>query len=218
LEAFTSRFVERARNLKLGVALDYSVEMGSLTTERQLAMVENHVRDALEKGATLLAGGRARPDLGPLFYEPTILTNVRENMYLYAEETFGPVVAVYPFATEGEAVARANATPYGLNASIWTRDTAKGARLASLIRAGSVNVNEAYAATWGSVDSPLGGMKDSGLRPRHGAEGILKFTESQTVSVQRIVPLGVARGMDAARYARWMTRLVKLVRRTRVLG
>jgi acyl-CoA reductase-like NAD-dependent aldehyde dehydrogenase len=163
----------------------------------------------------VLAGGRRRPDLGPLFYEPTVLTGVTGEMRLYAEETFGPVVAVYPFAGEAEAVERANATRYGLNASIWTRDTAHGAELAQEIRAGNVNVNESYAATWGSVDAPCGGRKESGMRARHGAEGILKFTETQTVAVQRLAPVGVPDGMDAKVYARWMTRLMKLLRRIR---
>ncbi|MBZ5725971.1 MAG: succinate-semialdehyde dehydrogenase (NADP(+)) [Acidobacteriia bacterium] len=217
-ERFLSLFVERVRRLKMGAALDYSMEIGSLASERQLATVEEHVRGALEKGATLLAGGRPRPDLGPLFFEPTVLTNVRPDMKVYAEETFGPVVSVYPFATEAEAIERANATRYGLNASVWTRNTGKGVRLARKIRAGSVNINEAYAATWGSVDSPSGGMKESGLRARHGAEGILKFTESQTVAVQRLIPIAPFHDMSAAFYARWMTRLMKILRRIRVLG
>ena len=217
-DEFLRRFVERTRNLRIGAALDYSIEMGSLTSEAQLAAVEDHMRDALEKGAVVAAGGRRRPDLGPLFYEPTILTNVREDMQVYAEETFGPVVSVYPFAAEAEAVERANASRYGLNASIWTRDTGRGARLARLIRAGSVNVNEAYAATWASVDSPIGGMKESGLGPRHGAEGILKFTQSQTVAVQRLLPIAPPAWMDPATHARLMTQLLKLLRWIRILG
>jgi acyl-CoA reductase-like NAD-dependent aldehyde dehydrogenase len=136
---------------------------------------------------------------------------------MYAGETFGPVVAVYPFASESEAVERANATRYGLNASVWTRDVSRGARLAREIRAGNVNVNESYAATWGSVDAPCGGRKESGMRARHGAEGILKFTETQTVAVQRLMPVGTPSGMDAGVYARWMTRVMKLLRRIRVL-
>jgi len=214
-EPFLGALAERARSLKVGASLDYSMEMGSLTSERQLQRVEEHVRDAVEKGAVLLAGGRRRPDLGPLFYEPTVLGSVTEQMQVYAEETFGPVVSVYPFSSEAEAVERANATRYGLNASIWTRDAAHGVRLAQEIRAGNVNVNEAYAATWGSVDAPCGGRKESGMRARHGAEGILKFTETQTVAVQRLIPLGTPRWMDAAEHARWMTRLLNLMRRIR---
>ncbi len=215
---FLDRFVDRVRRLPLGAALDFSMEMGSLTSETQLARVEEHVRDAVEKGAVLAAGGRHRPDLGPLFYEPTILTNVAEDMKVFADETFGPVVSVYPFSTEAEAVERANASRYGLNASIWTREASRGARLARQIVAGSVNVNEAYAAAWGSVDSPIGGMKESGIRPRHGAEGILKFTQPQTIAVQRFLPVAPPPWMDPALHARWMTRLLKLLRWIRILG
>ncbi len=216
-ERFLASLAERTRALRMGISLDYSMEVGSLTGERQLQHVEEHVRDAVEKGAISLCGGRRRADLGPLFYEPTILTQVTPQMRVYAEETFGPVVAVYRFATEAEAVERANATPYGLNASIWTRDTASGVRLAQEIRAGNVNVNECYAATWGSVDAPCGGRKESGMRARHGAEGILKFTEAQTVAVQRLMPVGTPQWMDAGLHARWMTRLMKLLRFIRVL-
>jgi len=210
---FLDRFTERTRALKLGAALDYSFDVGSLTSARQVATVEAHVRDAVEKGAVVAAGGRARPDLGPYFYEPTILTGVRPEMLAFSEETFGPVVAVYPFASEEEAIESANATRYGLNASVWTRDTRHGMRVASRIRAGSVNVNEVYAAAWGSVDSPIGGMKESGLGRRHGAEGILKFTEAQTVAIERLHPIAPPRGLSTGGYARWMTRMLRILRR-----
>jgi acyl-CoA reductase-like NAD-dependent aldehyde dehydrogenase len=215
---FAARFAERARNLRLGAALDYSIDMGTLTSARQLETVEAHVRDAVEKGAELLAGGHRRPELGPFFYEPTVLANVREGMRVWDEETFGPVVSLYSFADEEDALRRANATNYGLSASIWTRDTARGVALASRIRAGSVNVNEAYGAAWASADAPMGGMKDSGLGRRHGREGLLKFTEAQTVAVERLLPLAPPFGMSPERWARWMTFLLRLVRRTRILG
>src|SRR5262249_49397976 len=152
-------------------------------------------------------------DLGPFFYEPTILTGVQPGMKVFSEETFGPVVSVYPFANEEEAVQAANASCYGLSASIWSRDSGRALGIARQIQAGSVNINEAYAATWGSTASPIGGMKQSGLRPRHGAEGILKFTVSQTVAVERLLPIGPARGVDPAAHARWMTRLLKTIKR-----
>jgi acyl-CoA reductase-like NAD-dependent aldehyde dehydrogenase len=209
---FLDMLAERTRKIKLGAAFDYSMEVGSLTTSAQLRRVEEHVQDAVEKGATILVGGRRRPDLGPLFFEPTLLLGVDPRMKVFAEETFGPVVSIYSVASEEEAIEAANATPYGLSASIWTRDTRKGARLARAIRAGSVNVNEGYSAAWASVDSPIGGMKESGLRPRHGAEGMLKFTDSQTIAVQRWLPIAPSHGMSQAFWSRWMTRMIRLLR------
>ena len=121
-----------------------------------------------------------------------MLTGVTREMRIYAEETFGPVVSVYPFSSDDEAVELANATSYGLNASIWTADVKTALSMARRIQAGAVNINEAYSAAWGSVDAPLGGRKDSGLGRRHGAEGLLKFTESQTVAVQKGMALDLA--------------------------
>ncbi|GGT24349.1 succinic semialdehyde dehydrogenase [Nonomuraea spiralis] len=181
---FAARLVKQVRNLKLGAGRDWSVQMGSLTSQRQLDAVGAHVDDAVAKGATVLTGGRARPDLGPLFYEPTVLTGVRDDMDLCRNETFGPVVALYPFTSEEEAVELANDTIYGLNASIWTTDLARGRALATRVKAGTVNINEGYGSAYASYDAPMGGMKSSGLGRRHGAEGLLRYTESKTVASQ----------------------------------
>ena len=186
---FTRRLVERIERMKLGASLEYGDDMGSLISRKQLETVREHVEDAVEKGARVLAGGNARPEIGPYFHEPTLLTDVREGMTLFADETFGPVAALSTFATEEEAIERANASDFGLNFSVWTGDPARGRRVAQRLQAGTVNVNEAYIAAWGSVDAPMGGMKDSGLGRRHGATGITKYTESQTVSVQRGLPI-----------------------------
>ncbi|MFB7757597.1 aldehyde dehydrogenase family protein, partial [Streptomyces sp. NPDC056121] len=185
-DRFVAAFVTRAEQLKIGAAFDYSIDVGSLTTPSQLSTVTTHVDDAIAKGASVLAGGKARPDLGPLFYEPTILADVTPDMTLHDDETFGPVVSIYPYRDVEEAIERANSTPYGLNASVWSRNGAKARAVAARVHAGTVNVNEAFAAAWGSIDAPMGGMGDSGLGRRHGADGILKYTEVQTVAHQRL--------------------------------
>lgn len=214
-DAFVDRLVDKTRRLRLGTALDFSVDVGSLASAEQLAKVETHVDNALVEGASLRTGGRARPDVGPLFYEPTVVTGVKPGMRLFAEETFGPVVSVYEFDTVEDAIERANASDYGLNASIWSRNVRGARRLAARIEAGTVNINEAYGAAWGSVDAPMGGFKRSGLGRRHGAEGILKYTQSQTVADQRWVPAALTGlpGLSETRYERLVSGAFRLLPR-----
>jgi len=209
---FLHEFVKKTSSLRIGGEKNFDVEMGSLISKEQLTKVEEHVRDALQKGAGILTGGKARPDLGPFFYEPTILTEVTKDMKLSQEETFGPVVAVYRFDDREEAIRMANDTSFGLNASIWTRDLICGRKMAARIRCGTVNINESYAATWGSVDAPMGGMKLSGLGRRHGIEGFSKFTEAQTVAVQNLIPVGPWPFTSGEFYARTMTAALQLLR------
>ena len=138
--------------------------------------------DAVAKGATVLAGGRARPDLGPYFFEPTVLTGVTPGMECFAHETFGPVVAITVVDGEAEAIAAANDSEFGLNASVFTGSRARGRRIADLLDVGSVNINEGYRASFSSTDAPMGGMKHSGMGRRNGAEGLLRFVEARTVA------------------------------------
>ncbi|MFD7158079.1 aldehyde dehydrogenase family protein [Kribbella sp. NPDC059898] len=194
-------------------AIEYSGDMGSLVSQKQLDTVTRHVDDAVAKGATVLAGGKARPDLGPYFYEPTILADVDETMEAYAHETFGPLVSLYRVADEEEAIAKSNDSEYGLNFSIWTSDESRGYRVAAQLEAGTVNVNDAYAAAWGSMDAPMGGMKASGLGRRHGEHGILKYTESQTIAIERLIPVGAPDGMNPKTYARIASHALRLAKR-----
>ena len=212
-EEFKRRLVGHVQNMKLGPNLDYSADMGTMISAEQLQRIGDHVEDALSKGAKVLTGGHPRPDLGPYFYEPTVLEEVNENMTLSAEETFGPVASLYKFDTLDEVVERSNDSAYGLNFSVWTRDLEKGRDLAPRLEAGTVNVNEAYAAAWASLDAPMGGFKDSGVGRRHGAHGIQKYTESQTVAVQRGFPVAALPGMEEEQYARFVSKALKVLRR-----
>ncbi|RJL23606.1 succinic semialdehyde dehydrogenase [Bailinhaonella thermotolerans] len=215
-DRFLEKFTRLVSNMRLGAGLDWTADMGSLTSQRQLDAVTAHVEDAVAKGATVLAGGKARPDLGPYFFEPTVLTGVTEDMALCRDETFGPVVSVYRFKDEDEAIRLANDTPYGLNASVWTRDLARGRRLGSRIKAGTVNVNEGYGSAFASYDAPMGGMKESGLGRRHGAEGLLRYTEAQTVASQRLVGFDPMFGMPYEKYADTLAGLLKTMKRLRL--
>jgi succinate-semialdehyde dehydrogenase/glutarate-semialdehyde dehydrogenase len=190
-QPFTEALLRRTRRLRLGAALDFSADLGSLVSAAQLATVTEHVDAAVAAGATLLTGGRARPDVGPLFYEPTVLTDVPADAACWRDETFGPVVTLRTVSGDDEAVAVANDTPYGLNASVWVRDTRRGRAIARRIKAGTVNVDEGYIAAWATPGAPMGGMRDSGLGRRHGVEGLLKYTEPQTIGVQRLAHAGL---------------------------
>jgi aldehyde dehydrogenase (NAD+)/succinate-semialdehyde dehydrogenase/glutarate-semialdehyde dehydrogenase len=215
-DAFLAKFTENVNAMKLSSDFDFGADMGSLTFPRQLSVVTAHVEQAVAAGATLVAGGKARPDLGPLFYEPTILTDVTTDMDMCANETFGPVVSVYKFATEDEVITRANDTAYGLNASVWTKDLTRGRRVGSRIKAGTVNINEGYGSAMASHDAPMGGMKQSGVGRRHGAEGLLKYTEVQTIASQQYLELDPPASFSYEKYAGLLASSVKAMKRFRL--
>jgi succinate-semialdehyde dehydrogenase/glutarate-semialdehyde dehydrogenase len=214
--AFTTAFAARVGSLALGPALDYSSDVGSLTSAAQLERVRAHVEDAVAKGATVLAGGVARPDLGPYFFEPTVLSGVTAQMRCFAEETFGPVVAIHVVDGEDAAIAAANDSQFGLNASVFTGSVARGRRVARRLECGSVNINEGYRASFGTVDAPMGGMKQSGLGRRNGAEGMLRYVDARTIA-EATGFIGLPRfGSEAARVSPLlfgMLRVLKAIRR-----
>ena len=134
-------------------------------------------------------------------------------MCVHSEETFGPVVAISKVRDADDAIERSNASRYGLNFSVWTRNARRGREIASRLDAGTVNINEAYAATWGSLDAPMGGMKDSGIGRRHGEHGILKYTEPKTIATQHLLPIAPPRFMSAHSFARVMTAGLRVLKR-----
>lgn len=179
-DAFVEELVGQTGQLRLGAGRDFSTDLGCLSSEEQIRSVEEYVEDAMSKGARVLAGGRRRPDLGPLFYEPAILADVTPAMALHTEEVFGPVLSVYRVDTVEEAVQQANDSRYGLHAAVMCGSRRHGEAIARQIKAGSVCVNDSYI-NWAVMDGSMGGFKESGVGRRHGPEGIRKFTEPQMI-------------------------------------
>jgi succinate-semialdehyde dehydrogenase/glutarate-semialdehyde dehydrogenase len=212
-DRFVERFVARTQAMTLGATLEWGNDMGSLISQAQLDTVVAHVDDAVAKGARVLTGGRARPDLGPYFYEPTILEGVSPDMTCFGHETFGPVVSLYRFHDEADAISRANEGEYGLNASIYSQDGTRARAIARSIKCGTVNINEAFGATFASIDSPMGGMRESGMGRRQGSEGIHRYTESQSVATQRLIRFAPMLGMSDETYARVMTANLRLMKK-----
>jgi len=199
-DQFVPAFIERVQGMRMAPRIGWGADMGSLISAKQRDRVIEHIADAQAKGARVLAGGAARPDIGPFYVEPTILTDVNDKMLVCDEETFGPVVSISTVRDDEEAIAKANDTDYGLNAAVVTRSTRAGVLVARQLRAGTVNVNEGYAAAWGSIRAPMGGMGDSGLGRRHGDEGLLKYTEPQTIASQRALGFGAQFGWSDERW------------------
>lgn len=212
-DQFTTALIRRVRRLTLAPGLIWEADIGSLIGPDQLSAVAQHVDDAVAQGAEVLTGGGARPDLGPYFYEPTVLTGITENMLAHSNETFGPVVGLYRVADDEEAIAAANDSPYGLNASVFSRR--RGTEVAKRLRAGSVNINDGFAASWIAMDAPMGGSGRSGVGRRHGREGLLKYTEAQTVALQRLASAARPRGVGHKQWAQMMLRGINVLKRQR---
>jgi acyl-CoA reductase-like NAD-dependent aldehyde dehydrogenase len=179
-ESYLTKLQEYAARLVLGSEGGMDVHVGSLTNERELRRTETQLQDALDKGAKVIVGGKRRPDLGPLFFEPTILVDVDHTMACMREETFGPLMPIMRVKDTDEALRFANETNYGLTANIFTRDIRKGEALAKQIQAGDVTINHPQYV-FGTPDLPMGGMKDSGIGRRDGKEGLLRFVKVQSV-------------------------------------
>jgi len=209
---FTEKFVAAVSAARLGAAYDFSTDIGSLISSAQLDKVTAHLADATAKGARVLVGGQHRPDLGPLFFEPTVLDGVTDDMTCAGEETFGPLVAIHPVADVEEAIRRANDSEYGLNASVWAASPAEGVAIARRLHTGTVCVDEGYAPAWGTTAAPMGGMGQSGVGRRHGPDGLLKFTEPQSVVVTRWMNLDAPPLMPADLWQRMLMTIARALR------
>lgn len=203
-DELTRKIVEKTKQIKLGNGDDESVSMGAMSSERQFRIVEDHVQQFVADGAEIEVGGR-RSNAFPrdpnavggqsaitpegvtntLFYEPTVITGATNDMRAMREETFGPTLPIATFKTEEEAIRLANDSEFGLTASVWTKDKAKGKRVAEQIEAGSVCINEVLY-THGIGQTPWGGFKNSGRGRTHGLEGLMELVQPQHIHTNRL--------------------------------
>ncbi|HEU4431631.1 MAG TPA: aldehyde dehydrogenase family protein [Myxococcota bacterium] len=181
-DSFVSRVVDRAKQLRQSDSGEFDV--GAVFWDKQLAIIEAHMRDAVAKGAKVLVGGRRNPALKGLYYEPTVVVDVDHSMDLMTQETFGPIVAIQRVKSEDEAIALANDSAYGLNGNVWTTDSAKGQRIAARIETGGVCVND-MALTYGVPEAPFGGVKASGIGAVNGAQGLRNYCHAQPIISDR---------------------------------
>jgi acyl-CoA reductase-like NAD-dependent aldehyde dehydrogenase len=184
-EPFLTACVKKAKQLRLGDGMNPETEIGPLIHERQLRNVEAHVEDAVSRGARMLTGGTRLRELGPNFYAPTVLAEVNHEMRIMREETFGPVLPIMAFDTDDEAVRLANDSEYGLAASVWTRDRARGEALPRCIHAGTVMVNDTVSC-FGISEAPHGGVKASGIGRSHGRFGLEETVKIKYVDSDRL--------------------------------
>lgn len=215
-EKFLAAFIAKTEELKLGAQLGWGYDVGSLATDALANRVTEAISTAVAQGAKVETGGTLRTDIGPNVYAPTVLTGVTKDMKISTEEVFGPCVYVQPFSSTEEAIALANDSIYGLSASVITSNARAGRQIAEQLRSGSVNINEGFAAAYGSVAAPMGGMGQSGIGRRHGIEGLLRFTQPQTIARQRWISIGPKFGLNEQQWTKLLGKSLLLLKRLRI--
>ena len=211
-EKFIDLVVQETRRLKQDAASTDAIDVGAMTNEQQLEIVEDHLSDALERGAQVRTGGRRVDNGGGWFHQPTVVTHVDHSMKLMRDETFGPVLPIMTFKTDDEALRLANDSNYGLTASVFTRDIARGRRIAEELDAGTVMINE-VVYTHAVAQTPWGGVKQSGYGRTHGRLGLLELVSAQHIHINALpvlsdvwwFPYTTQAGELFRGFARWFT-------------
>ncbi|MBN7795043.1 aldehyde dehydrogenase family protein [Parahaliea mediterranea] len=183
-DEFLRRVLEKGKQIKQGNQHGWAEDVGAVFWDRQMAIIEAHVEDARDKGATIHTGGRRNPDLPGLYYEPTVMTDVNHDMDIMRLETFGPVMCIQKVASEEEALRLANDSEFGLNGNVWTKDKDKGYRLAAAIDTGACSVND-MALSYGIPAAPFGGRKQSGLGQVNGKKGMRGYCHEMPIVIDR---------------------------------
>jgi acyl-CoA reductase-like NAD-dependent aldehyde dehydrogenase len=206
-EPFVAKVVEKVKRLRQGAPDGPGqVDLGALTSPEQIEIIEEHVRDAVDKGARVETGGSRRAGAGR-FFEPTVLTNVDHSMRIMREETFGPTLPIMQVQSEEEAIELANDSTMGLDSSVFGGDTSHAERVARRIQSGAVVVNDALM-NYLAMEIPIGGIKESGVGARHGKVGIQKYCKRQNVVVTRV---GLNREMYYFPYTKPVAKLTDLL-------
>src|ERR1700676_2871348 len=184
-EKFAQLCVKKTKKLRLGPGSDPATDVGPLIRPQHVQRMSDLLADATQHGATILCGGHPRPDLGPNFFEPTVITGVNDSMRLFQEETFGPILAIQSVRDAEEAVTRANDSPSALAASVWTTDADRGESIARRLRAGAVMVNDAISY-FAIAEAPHGGCRLSGWGRTHGKAGLLEMVHPKYIDVDHM--------------------------------
>lgn len=186
VEKFTEMVVERVKKLRQGPQDGPDVEIGAIIFPRQMDVIDDHIKDAVAKGAKLLVGGERNQDLAPgYYYRPTVLTNVDHSMKVMTEETFGPVIPIMKVKSEAEAIKLANDSVYGLTAGVWSQDISRAERVAKQVEAGTVAINDCGANAFGFCEAPWFGVKESGFGAVHSKEGVRNFSKIKHIVADR---------------------------------
>jgi acyl-CoA reductase-like NAD-dependent aldehyde dehydrogenase len=184
-DEFLARLTDKVRSLRQGRDEPaFTKDVGAMTSPDQVAIVEDHLSDAVQRGAEVLVGGHRREGQGD-YFEPTLLVGVDHDMKIMRDETFGPVIPVMKVRDDEEAIRLANDSRYGLAASVFGRDRERAERVARRIEVGGCNVNDVMIHYF-TADAPMGGWKESGIGARHGVDGIRKFCRRETITISRI--------------------------------
>jgi acyl-CoA reductase-like NAD-dependent aldehyde dehydrogenase len=184
-EKFLALCVEKTKKLRLGPGCDPATDVGPLIRPQHVQRMSDLVADAVARSARVLCGGKPRPDLGPNFFEPTVIAGVNSSMKLFQEETFGPILAVQSVKDAEEAIVRANDSTFALAASVWTSNAKRGQAIAARLRAGAVMVNDAISY-FGIAEAPHGGCGASGWGRTHGKAGLLEMVQTKYIDVDRL--------------------------------
>jgi acyl-CoA reductase-like NAD-dependent aldehyde dehydrogenase len=183
--SFAALCVEKTKKLRLGPGSDPATDVGPLIRPQHVQRMLTLIEDAVQRGAKVLCGGQARPDLGANFFEPTVIADVDSSARLFQEETFGPILAIQTVAHAEEAILRANDSRFALSASVWTSNTSRGKSIAAQLRVGAVMINDAISY-FAVSEAPHGGRNQSGWGRTHGKTGLLEMVQTKYIDVDRL--------------------------------